>query len=54
VVEVDDVVASAVADEVLGEDCKILEAFDRKYIKHFVKSVEYWSGSWMILTPRDS
>lgn len=25
----------------------------RRYLSDLVKSVEYWSGSWIMVTPRD-
>lgn len=32
-------------------EAMISAAFALRYFKHFVKSVEYWSGSWRTGTP---
>lgn len=46
--------AAATADDDEDEDKeRIVEALHRRYLRHLVKSVEYWSGSWMMGTLRD-
>lgn len=39
-------------DEVVEANETMVEALHLKYLRHLVKSVEYWSGSWMMETAR--